>query len=554
MNSPVQAILWELWRTTRRELLIKFAYIAALMSFLIIMPFGKDFSGPQQMVINGIIVLVIAVSSASMSTCWLQLDNTNNGFVFRLGFTRPVTTGVLVLLPLLYTVICAVVSYMIPVFIGNFFVSDPIPVLGPAALVAIFSAGMLMTTWSPTTHINRFVCLFLFVIAFIVTIFWRHTFDTSDEPLLMALGRGNYYLLPWIFLIAPLFILGTWIITTHCVGLQRRGDALLDLASIANKFLNRSSAGYQSLPPFSSALIAQMHYEARKSAKKVLLFAAFFAISGIVFVTVGKFLFSNAEGVGVVWLGFLFVSPIVFQILATESALGIRVKQGAVQYSVFDATRPFTNDQLIAIKLLTIALVTFAGWLVVSAIAVPGFLLSVDLSSMQTVFDAVGNYIGEVEWYWWLGVAVVVGLFYIVSGSTLLAIGLWLPANSNKLIGITGFLYLSMVLAFVDAASKSWSLQLLWEIYGYVYVLAVAYFLFRVLRRAIADRSITSPLFLVSGGLWTIYAGLMFAYGFDLLPADKIPLPGILAAYASVFVPLIAILATPAALAQHRHQ
>ena len=83
MKSPAQAIFWELWKTTRKELLLKFAYISALMSFLIIMPLGKDFSGPQQLVINGIIVLVIAICSASMSTCWIQLKFRPNGNVGR---------------------------------------------------------------------------------------------------------------------------------------------------------------------------------------------------------------------------------------------------------------------------------------------------------------------------------------------------------------------------------------------------------------------------------------------------------------------------------------
>ena len=553
MKNPAQAIFWELWKTTRKELLLKFAYISALMSFLIIMPLGKDFSGPQQLVINGIIVLVIAICSASMSTCWIQLDNTNNGFVFRLGFTRPVSTRMLVLLPLLYTVSCAVISYVLPVVIGNIFLSDPVPIVGPAALVAAFSAGMLMATWSPATHINRFICLFLFAITFIAIVFLRHSFDTSGEPLLMALGRGGYYLLPWTILFAIVFVVVSWIVATCCVSLQRRGDRLLDFSSIRN-WLSPPQSGFVQAAPFSSPLMAQMHYEISKSAKRVLLFAVFFAIAGVVFVTAGKLLFNEAQGVGVVWCGFLLLSPVVFQILASESAIGVRVKQGAVQYSVFDATRPFTNDQLIAIKLMTIGLVTFAGWLVVAAIAIPGFLLSVDLQLLQPTFDAISAYIGQVEWYWWLGVAVVLCLFYIVSGATMLAVGLWLPTNSKKLIGITGFLYLSMVLAFIDMASKSWSLSLLWEIYGYAYVGLVGFFLVRVFRTAIRDGSLATPLFLLSGGLWLIYATLVFRYGVDLLPAEKMPLPGILAAYASVFLPLVAILATPAALAQHRHR
>lgn len=554
MNSPAQAILWELWQTTRNELLIKFAYIAAMMSFLIIMPFGKDFSGPQQLVINGIIVLVIAISSASLSTCWLQLDNTNNGFVFRLGFTRPVSTRLLVALPLLYTVICAVVSYTAPVFVGNFFVSEPIPILGPAAMVAVFAAGMLMATWSPTTLVGRFTCLFLFVIGFIATVFLRHAFDDSGEPLLMALGRAEYYLLPWTLLLTPVLVAIPWLVATHCVNLQRRGDKLIDLSMLRTWFVGSSKIGFQPLPPFSSALQAQIHYEVRKSLNRVLLFAFFMAMSGLLFVTLGKLLFANAEGAGIVWIGLLLISPFVFQILASEGALGIRIKQGAAQYSVFDATRPFTNDQLIAIKLLAIALLTVAGWFVVAVVAIPGFLLAVEWSTLESIMAPVREYVGAVQWYWWPGIVCVMVLFYIVSGSTLLAAGLWLPLNGNKLLSITGFLYLSLVLAFIDATSKNWSLQLLWEIYGYVFVLAVAYFLIRVLRRAIADGSIASSLFLVSGGLWMIYAGLMFAYGLDLLPTEKMPLAGILASYASIFVPLVAILATPAALAQHRHQ
>ena len=557
MKTPTQAILWELWKTTRNELLAKLAFLCAILSFFALVPIWREFGEPHQRVLNGIAVVVAAICSSSMSTCWSQLDNTGNGFAFRLGFTRPIATRTLVLLPLAYTVVGSVLSYVLPVTLVNLFLPNAIPVLGPALLVAMLAALTLAATWSPASRAGRIACMIVTAACFVGLVFVRDSFEPSQEPLLMDLGRAEYYLPMWLCLLLPLVLLGTWALTTHRVALQRCGESN-QLPSILNRNRRSRQLGSQrSTPkafskPFAKPWVAQLHYELQKSLKSVALIAAFLASAGGIFLLICNFVLNNAPNSLFVWLGMLLMSPIVFQIIATEGAVGIRIKQGTVQYPVYDATRPFTNDQLIAIKLLAIAIVSLLGWFVVALVAIPGTMLSIDSQTYRQAVDALGDRAGGTEWYWWIALLLGACLFHVASSSTLLAMGLWLPQNGKRLLVISGFLYLSLVLAFVDFTNKTWSLRWLWELYGWVFVLLVTYFLFRVSVQAIVSSSVARPLCWVSCCLWLGFAALMQTFVVDLLPRSA-PTVVCMVFYSSLFVPLIAILATPVALASHRH-
>jgi uncharacterized membrane protein len=114
MKTPQRAILWELWRTGRSDLMIRVFSLSLLVLLFAIVISTSRLKGSVLEPVAGMTVLFLMICAA-FSSLWMQeLDTQQSGFSLRLGFTRPVATAWLVLLPMLYGVATSVVCYVIP--------------------------------------------------------------------------------------------------------------------------------------------------------------------------------------------------------------------------------------------------------------------------------------------------------------------------------------------------------------------------------------------------------------------------------------------------------
>ena len=155
MKTPQRAILWELWRTGRSDLLIRlFSLSLMVVLFAIVISFSR-LKGSVLEPVAGMTVMFLMVGGA-LSSIWLQeLDTQQSGFSLRLGFTRPVATGWLVLLPMLYGVATSVVCYVIPASLFYVVVGKHLPVRGPVLLTAMLNVGCLAAMWSARNRVEK---------------------------------------------------------------------------------------------------------------------------------------------------------------------------------------------------------------------------------------------------------------------------------------------------------------------------------------------------------------------------------------------------------------
>lgn len=146
MQTPVQAMVWELVRTRRVEILLR---VGAMCCFMIMTNLAaRDLGDFQDQVVRGVAVTMLMIS-APFSQAWLgELDSNSKGFCFRLGFVRPVSTLQLVLVPLLFSVLSSMACYLIPTVLASYLWNAPMPMLGPALLIGFVVQLSVAVVWS----------------------------------------------------------------------------------------------------------------------------------------------------------------------------------------------------------------------------------------------------------------------------------------------------------------------------------------------------------------------------------------------------------------------
>ncbi len=115
-RSPLQAILWETWRTTRTDLLIRVAGAVAFSSALY--GIGKwTEGGPESWVILGILNTVLIIH-ATTSQAWLsRLSPSQSSVRPTWRWTQPIDGLSLVAVPLGFELTSAILIYVLPALV-----------------------------------------------------------------------------------------------------------------------------------------------------------------------------------------------------------------------------------------------------------------------------------------------------------------------------------------------------------------------------------------------------------------------------------------------------
>jgi hypothetical protein len=246
---------------------------------------------------------------------------------------------------------------------------------------------------------------------------------------------------------------------------------------------------------------------------------------------------------------------VLYQFIGIEGAVGLRQKQGAVQYSVFDATRPLRTDQIVIIKLFVVAACSLAAWLFMAGVAGAHAALSNDGDAWRKIAAGLAEAFGTLRFsWWWLAGASSLLLFYVSSSSMLLAFGLWLPLHGRILFGFWIIAYAHIILAIVDAAKDNWSLYPLWIAYGWILSVAIAFGCAFVLRKALASGDLGRWVFGLACMLWAIYVASIVTLYAKIGELYPIPAAGLAFGAAMLLVPLATTAIAPLALASHRHR
>lgn len=557
MRTPIQAMLWELWRTSRWELLVRISFYCCFILLMSRLKGGMDTSvgSGEGEVLRGLVMLMLIAGSMFSMTWLTALDNHQTGFSYRLGFARPVSTTILVLIPMLFVISAAVVSFMIPAALFAAFTGISIPLLALAPIVGSLVSCYAAATWAPTTMVGKWTALIAVVVASTSSYAVFHIQRNDPEPWILAMGKAGYFVLPWhyylMFSVASLIAFAATVIG---VDRQRHGDDW----EISNVFgagvrrrLARSKA--HATKPFANRFTAQCWFEMRRFGNKMLFIAALVSLIVFGFVCVGSWLYPGRDTAPVVWLGSLLIFPLVNQLIGADGAGGLRCKHGSTSLPAFDATRSLPNDLLITIKLFVIAACSLVGMLLMATAATVHSALVGNWSTwamLAKTLLALGSDVNVL----WLSVGLsTAALFYFGWGSMQLAFVLWVAIYPGRYLAaiIIGILHIALA---VWDAENGWVLQRLWTAEGYIVAVAIFFGCILALRKALISGYLGRHLFAGALCLWLVYISSSIGLYFRFVPGGAIH-PAVLALGVSMlFVPLAATAAAPLALASHRHR
>ncbi|MBI2477358.1 MAG: hypothetical protein HYV60_01510 [Planctomycetia bacterium] len=159
----------------------------------------------------------------------------------------------------------------------------------------------------------------------------------------------------------------------------------------------------------------------RRFGVKLLTLGLLAPFVPLVMVTLGTIAFPGREGAPWCWLIAIGFCPLAYQMIGADGAIGLKYKQGALHYSAFDATRAMPNDQLIAIKLLLIALCSLVGWLWMVLATGAYAAMSGEGQWWVQLGQTVSASVGDVPVLWWIAggyvVSIVTRLLHVLVGS-----------------------------------------------------------------------------------------------------------------------------------------
>ena len=454
-------------------------------------------------------------------------------------FTRPLTTGALAGLPMLYGTAAMFVLWVVTRLFALWPTGSQVPSLWPALMLASLLAWTQALTWMPYP---------LPGLRIIVAVLWLGTIDTIAILALHFNARESLML----SILAPQIPLG-YLVARFAVARARRGEVpdwrgrLVRLTQVADIVSHRREH-------FKSSARAQSWFEWRRHGRSLPGWVAILLPFELVLLWVAG---DSNSLVFTILLAVLLTPP--FMATFAAAAVSKSSPNASDSYGVtpFIATRPLTNAELVAAKLKMAVWSTIDAWvLVLIAVA-----LALELSGTSAVvlerwhrFSAV---VGSPR--------AVVLLLLILWGCIA---STWTQLVQSLYIGLTGRAALingSVVLVlgffvlfgpFAQWIVETRRLGEIWSALPLVFAVLVALKMIAAVWIGVRlyDRRLLSDRMMVGGAAcWSIAVLALYGLLVWLLDTPHIP-HYLLMLLAILSIPLARVSAAPLALAWNRHR
>ena len=162
------------------------------------------------------------------------------------------------------------------------------------------------------------------------------------------------------------------------------------------------------------------------------------------------------------WLAAILLGPVVYQFLAAESVAGTRYKQGVLQFSIFDASRALQNDQLIAAKLVAIALASLIAWGCTWLALGTHVAISDEWTELPATLLQLAPRLRQLSTAGWLAglmaalFVAVSGLLLFLSSSSLALTASLLMPKYPRTVGLGGFVAVGHIFIAVVGRERGW--------------------------------------------------------------------------------------------------
>lgn len=563
MRTPTYAICWELWRTSWVSLATTLSgtsgIVLAFQGFIA----KANIDGSLEALQGLIIILVLVASTLSMF--WLrELSTEGHSFTFRLGFTRPVSTKQLVLLRLGWAIIGAMVCFAVPITLFGLFSGTPMPLFGPLLIIAAAVSWFIAGTWIPTTTVERTCGAVFAAVGFGLFLFQYHQYFEGKEPYVLAIGKSGYFDLGWRSVVVLVGTMVTAIVATILgVDRQRHGGSVTlvgFIPSLVTK-LTRTHDAVSNTTAFQSPTRAQLWFDLKRSAPRVLAVAAIAPLAIFVLAKWALWMHGRQEesefvtaweGAPVLWALGLLIGPVIYQLLGVDAVLGLRLREGVIRFSSFDATRAMSSERLIILKLLVTGACSLVGWLWMCGWALAYAFFAEDGTVWLRVQDAAEQ-LGSVPVGWWFGAFICLAMSFLAITSLMMLFAMWMPMYPKRFTAFFVICYVHMIVGFVGN-QKHWELESFWRSYGFVAACTLALLALYASVVAVKDGTVTPRVASLVVGLWLGYVGCVVWVASRVPALEILPSSAVALAVSALLLPLAATLRTPMALDAWRHR
>lgn len=367
MNSTIlRSQLWELWRLTRLELLLRLLTPLAYLCLSIYLP-----------VLEGIVYFGIVLTSVT-SQLWLQSfdQRQRGGFPFILSFTQPVPTRWLVGVPMAWLLVSNCLIYLGLVWVAQLILPTSYPGWVVLPFLLTVSACLAMATWSTTRFGERAVVTI--AMAFVLAFCLRPRLVMMDP--LEAGPNTLRHVMDFRLLENGILTVVTGIavgVTIFFVRNQRCGEYHSQVGARASRVCQSRETG-ERRHPFSSRVRAQIWFEWRRVRVRAAA-AVFTGLASMGFFT--WLLGDDREGEAFGALSSIYLyAMLALILLVTEGVLGMKYRAKVLRLSVYEATQPISVGSGMVLKLGVTAGVALVGSVVLlfGAVCCAAVMISID--------------------------------------------------------------------------------------------------------------------------------------------------------------------------------
>ena len=544
MSSPAAAVAWEFRQRHRWGLIALIGYVSVLAGIKLVVvirgvPIHLDspesFAFVVMVPVTATFTYLLAVFSFGLDG---DLAARESMYPARM-FTRPMTTGALAGLPMLYGTMAMALLWLVTRVLALWPAGVAVPSVWPGLLLASLLAWTQALTWMPYPLTG------LRIIAAVLVL------STIDVLALLALHFGAHESV-MLALLAPQIPLA-YVVARFAVARARRGDvpdwrgALLRVTRVADVPSQRHEN-------FATAASAQAWFEWRRHGRSLPTWVAILLPFELVLLWVAG---DSASLVATILLAVLLTPPFMATFAAAAVSKSNPSASDAYGVTPFIATRPLTNAELVAAKLKMAMTSTLATWVLV--------LLAVPLALKFSGTDAV-----VLEH--WPHLSAIVGTPRAVVLLLLVLWGFlsftWTQLVQSLYIGLTGrgaLIKGSVVLVlgffflfgpFAEWIVETQRLGRIWSALPLIFAILVGLKMIAAVsigvrlyeRRLLSDRILVTGAACWSIAVFALYAVFVWLYDAPHIPHYLMMLVAILA------IPLARLSAAPLALAWNRHR
>lgn len=473
LQSPLSAMLWELWRVTRTELAWKLLLPLGIgMVSLILCAAFAPADNPQRhdsiMNAGALAALILLVAPNFLG--WISLATLNGGrpgFPLHLLYTRPVRTAALVAVPMLYLSILPAAIYLGSALVLGWIFSISFPLLPVAAWIVLLNVILRAVYWSSRSMAT--LTLSTVVVFAVWTRLARHRldFEYHDPPDLWPTLFGFSLTDAALMTLIGFACFG---VTAIRVAQQRRGDAQVAVPLISGGRLRAWLIELFRLPcPTGSAARAQVWYDLKSNGLPLLAIATALAVMILLLFAISnpidnllhdEFHFTcekvREQRCFVVrgWaMFFAMLSPVIMLGIG-GNIFGISWRKGRI--STFDAIQPCGTARFTWLRILTsvvcilcaIAIVQVSAWISIAAFGAETFkqVTNIPLGRFQGAFKGL-------EVHEWLALAFLLFMLVCSWVAVRAALGaIWVRHSRGMAIAAVLLFFVSLAMVLLAFA------------------------------------------------------------------------------------------------------